>query len=81
MEMRRYAYKYATLRANGLCDGVQDTTNYILDPLYVPIEDDSLPYPLKYYYPIPATVTSFADFQGKWYYDAAHQNEVAELNG
>lgn len=80
MEMRRYAYKYATLESNGLCTGFQDTTDYILRPDYVPIEDESLPYALKYYYPMPATVTSFADFQGKWYYDAAHQNEVAELN-
>ena len=26
------------------------------------------------------SVTSFDDFQGKWYYDAAHQNEAPELN-
>lgn len=76
-----YAYKYATLRSNGLCDGVMDTTNYILRPDYVPIEDDTLPYLLKYYYPMPESVTSFDDFYGKWYYDEAHQNEVAELNG
>ena len=78
---RRYGFKYATIRANGMCDGVQDTTNYILNPLYVPIEDDTLPYFLKYYYPIPVTVNSFDDFQGKWYLDADHQNEATELNG
>ncbi len=76
-----YAYKYATLRSNGLCDGVMDTTDYILRPDYVPIEDDTLPYLLKYYYPMPESVTSFDDFHGKWYYDEAHQNEVTELNG
>lgn len=76
-----YAYKYATLRSNGLCDGVMDTTDYILRPDYVPIEDDTLPYLLKYYYPMPESVTSFDDFHGKWYYDESHQNEVAELNG
>lgn len=81
MSTRRYAFKYAQLRADGLCLGLQDTTDLYLDPLYVPIEDDTLPYLLKYYYPIPETVTSFSDFQGKWYYDADHQNEVPELNG
>lgn len=80
METRRYGFKYAVLRTNGLCTGVQDTTNYILDPLYVPIEDDTLPYLMKYYHPIPATVTSFSDFQGKWYADSAFTVEVPELN-
>jgi hypothetical protein len=76
----QYAYKYATIMNNGLCIGTQDTTSYILDRLYVPIEDDMLPYLMKYYYPIPDTVTSFDDFQGKWYADAAHTIEVPELN-
>lgn len=78
---RRYGYKYAIVRENGLCTSTEDCTDYILNRLYVPVDDVSLPYLMKYYYPIPAAVTSFADFQGKWYYDAAHQNEVAELNG
>lgn len=77
----RYGYQYAIIRENGLCTGAQDTTNYILNRLYVPISNIDLPYGLKYYYPIPEIVTSFSDFQGKWYYDADHQNEVAELNG
>ncbi len=76
----RYGYKYATIRANGMCDGIADTTNYILNPLYVPITDDSLPYLMKYYHPIPTTVTSFSDFQGKWYTDSTFQTEVPELN-
>lgn len=80
MATNRYGFKYATIRSNGFCDGLQDTTNFILDPYYVPIEDDSLPYLTKYYHPIPATVTSFSDFHGKWYYDAEFQNEVPELN-
>ena len=81
MSTRRYGYRYAVLRANGLCTGTQDTTNYILDPLYVPISDVMLPYLTKYYYPIPETVTSFDDFHGKWYADAAYTVEVPELNG
>ena len=68
------------IRTDGLCIEKRDCTEYVLDPLYIPIEDDSLPYLMKYYYPIPDSVTSFDDFQGKWYYDAAHQNEVPELN-
>jgi hypothetical protein len=43
-----------------------------LDRTYVPIEDDSLDYLLKYYHPIPETVTSFDDFHGNWYEDATH---------
>ena len=75
-----YAYKYALIRANGLCTGVQDTSTYVLDPLYVPIEDDSINYLLKYYHPIPETVTSFADFQGLFYLDAAHTQPFEEGN-
>ena len=68
-----YAYYYAQLDLNtGMCLGVQDTSNYILDPGYVPIEIYDLNYMLKYYYPIPETVESFDDFQGQWYSDAAH---------
>ena len=80
MATKRYGFKYATIRANGMCDGVQDTTDFILRPDYIPIDDDSLPYLLKYYHPIPETVTSFDDFYGKWYYDAEFTQEVAELN-
>ena len=80
MGIRRYGFKYAIVREDGLCIEVQDTTVFILDRLHVPIEDDSLPYLLKYYYPIPESVSSFSDFSGKWYYDSSHQNEVSELN-
>ena len=76
----RYAYKYAVIRSNGLCTQVQDTTNYILDPLYVPIADDTIDYMFKYYYPIPETVTSFDDFHGLWYLDAAHTQLFEEGN-
>ena len=76
----RYAYKYARLRSNGMCFGTSDTSNYILDPLYVPIEDDTLDYFMKYYHPIPDSVTSFDDFQGKWYSDSSFTVEVPELN-
>lgn len=77
-----YGYKYAILRLDmgGLCGGIQDTTNYILDPAYVPIEDEHINYALKYYHPIPETVTSFDDFQGLWYLDADHTQLFDEGN-
>lgn len=76
-----YGYKYACLDTdNAQCIGVMDTTDYILRRDYVPIEDDSLPYLLKYYHPIPDTVTSFYDFQGLWYSDAEFTTLVPELN-
>lgn len=68
-----YAYHYAIVRANnGLCRETQDTSDYILDPTFVPIDDASGDYLLKYYWPLPETVESFDDFQGQWYTDAAH---------
>lgn len=78
----RYGYKYAIIRnlTNGLCLGVQDTTDYILDPAYVPVDDIDAGYTLKYYWPIPTTVTSFSDFQGKWYTDATHTILAEGLN-
>lgn len=77
-----YAYKYAILRLDrgGVCGEIQDTSTYILDPAYVPILDDSIDYTLKYYHPIPETVTSFADFHGLFYYDAAHTQPFEEGN-
>lgn len=80
METRRYGYKYAIVMENGMCIEVMDTTNYILDPLHIPITDDTINYALKYYYPIPNTVTSFSDFQGLWYYDANHTQLFEEGN-
>lgn len=69
-----YAYKYAIIGdfTNGWCTGVDDTSNYILDRDHVPIPEYNEEYLLKYYWPIPDTVTSFDDFQGYWYEDAAH---------
>lgn len=80
--MVNFNYKYATLNLalGGICLGIRDTTDYILDPAYVPIEDDTINYALKYYYPIPETVTSFDDFQGLWYLDAAHTQLFEEGN-
>lgn len=77
-----YAYKYAILDTEyiGMCVEVQDTTTYILDPNHVPIEDETIDYLFKYYYPIPETVTNFDDFQGKWYYDAEHTQLFEEGN-
>ena len=78
--MTNYAYSYAIIDENGWCYQIQDTTNYCLDPTYVPTPTYSDDYLMKYYWPIPETVTSFDDWQGKWYLDAAHQNEATELN-
>ena len=75
-----FNYKYAYIRDNGLCTGVDDTTDYILDPHYVPIEDETINYLLKYYWPIPTTVTSFDDWQGFWYLDANHTELFEEGN-
>ena len=76
----RYAYKYAVIRENGLCVAVQDRTDYILDPLYIPITDDTVNFALKYYYPIPEVVNSFSDFNGLFYYDVAHTQPFEEGN-
>ena len=77
-----YAYKYAVLNLdfNGICLGLEDTSAYILNPTHVPIEDDSIDYTLKYYYPIPEEVTSFASFQGLFYLDSAHTQPFEEGN-
>ena len=80
MDARRYGYKYAIVMENGMCIEVQDTTDYVLDRLHVPIADDTINYFLKYYYPIPETVTSFNDFQGLWYLDSAHTQLFEEGN-
>lgn len=77
-----YAYKYAILdlNRNGRCRGTMDTSTRELRPDYVPIEDDSIDFPMKYYYPIPEEVNSFADFQGLFYLDAAHTQPFEEGN-
>lgn len=80
METRRFGYKYAIVMENGMCIAVQDTTDYVLDRLHIPITDDTINYALKYYYPIPETVTSFSDFQGLFYLDAAHTQPFEEGN-
>lgn len=81
MTGQRYAYYYAVINpSTGRCTQVKDTSDYVLRNDYVPIPTPSYDYLLKYYHPIPVTVTSFSDFQGKWYTDAAFQNEATELN-
>lgn len=82
MAVKRYGYKYATIGdiSNGLCLGVLDTTNYILRPDYIPVEDIDAGYELKYYWPLPVTVTSFSDFQGQWYTNAEHTILADGLN-
>lgn len=77
-----YAYKYAIINdfTNGWCLGEDDTSDYILDRAYVPISEVDGKYLFKYYWPIPDTVTSFDDFQGLWYLDAAHTQLFEEGN-
>lgn len=68
-----YAYAYAVINlTTGECFQVDDSTNYILDRQHVPIPTANGNYLFKYYYPIPESVSSFDDFQGQWYVDAAH---------
>lgn len=71
-----YAYHYAIVQeSNGWCLETRDTSTYILDRTFVPVDSIDKEYGLKYYWPLPDTVTSFDDFQGKWYTDAAHTIE------
>ena len=79
-----YAFAYAVISdlTNGKCLQELDSTDYILDPRYIPVDEIVGKYLLKYYWPLPSSpVTSFDDFQGKWYIDAAHTQEATELNG
>lgn len=79
--MAQYAYYYARVQADtGLCISVVDSTNLYLDPTYVPIPEYNRGYLLKYYYPLPETVTNHDDFQGQWYTDAAHTILAEGLN-
>lgn len=69
----RYAYAYACIReSDGRCIQVKDTSNYVENRLYIPLETYDSRYVAKYYYPIP---TAYGDFNGLWYYDAAHTNQ------
>ena len=73
---QNYAYHYAIVQeSNGWCLSTQDTSTYILRRTYVPVDSIDKDYGLKYYWPLPETVTSHDDFQGKWYTDAAHTIE------
>ena len=66
-----YAYYYAIIDLEtGICLGIADDTSYIDEPEYIQIPEYNRDYLLKYY----------NRTDGKWYYDAEFQNEVAELN-
>lgn len=84
MEERRYAYKYGVLDLSseyyGQCFQVQDTTDYVIRPDHIPISEPIEAYMELWYYPVPTSVSSFADFTGKWYYDQEHTQEATELN-
>ena len=70
MPMPRYAYAYAVIReTDGRCRNVKDTTSYIENRLYIPLDVYDEELLGKYYYPIP---TAYGDFNGQWYLDAAH---------
>lgn len=75
-----YEYFYAYIETDGLCTGIYDTSNYALDTHYVPIQDDTIDYLFKYYWPIPTTITSHDDWQGLWYLDADHTQLFDEGN-
>ena len=83
---QQYGYKYAILDTDptyyGQCIEMMDTTMDILDPMHVPVTDfdDGVDFTLKWYYPIPETVTSFDDFQGLFYHDEAHTQPYTEGN-
>lgn len=71
--MTNYAYAYAVIRdTDGICYHVMDTTNYIENQYYIPLDVYNGNYLAKYYYPIP---TEHGDFNGKWYIDSTHQTE------
>lgn len=81
MANQRYAYAYAVIdTSTGECFQVKDTSDYVLRNDYVPIPQAVMDYLLKYYYPVPTSVSSFADFTGKWYNDQEHTSEATELN-
>lgn len=66
----RYKYHYAIIReSDGRCRAVDDTSAYVENRLYIPLETYHPNYVGKYYYPIPA---EYGDFNGAWYTDAAH---------
>ena len=68
----RYAYYYAIIDETGWCYEVCSTsTNYDHLEGYIPISGYDSIYMDKYY--------NIAD--GRWYHDAAFQNEATELNG
>ena len=67
-----YAYNYAEIDPDtNMCVGVHTGTHPSEDPNWVEIPEYIDDYCFKYY----------NWDNGKWYYDAAYQNEVAELNG
>lgn len=71
--MTNYAYAYAVIReSDGWCLQVKDTSNYIEDKLYIPLEEYNEEYLFKYYHPIP---TAYGDFNGKWYTTNSHDVE------
>lgn len=76
METRRYAYNYAQVELDtGRCTGLQDTTNYILRRDYIPVDKIKVTYLDKYYHPVPESVSSFDDFQGRWYTSSTYETE------
>ena len=69
MATLRYAYAYAVINSDGWCLQVKDSSVYVEDKYHIPLENYNADYLFKYYYPVP---TEYGDFNGEWYYDAAH---------
>ena len=72
-------YKYAVVDDVGKCYEVCITTNCTCDQYHVPVQDTSLKYLSKYYYPIPQYVDGELDFIGNWYTDFDHDVLIDKL--
>lgn len=57
-------YSYAVVNEVGKCYEVQKSTNYVCDRNYVPLNEFSISYLSKYYYPMAGIIDRPSDFQG-----------------
>lgn len=69
-------YMYAVINDVGKCYQVHRSTNCVCDKYHVPINEISIKYLSKYYYPVPNITYNSSDFIGKWYHDINHTIEV-----
>lgn len=66
------SYCYALIDNSGKCYEVRRMIMRVLRPCYVPIDNVSIDYLSKYYWPIPNFVDCKENFCGQWYLDAGH---------